>query len=243
MVSGPNVPVIHSPGSSTTFISNLVAGSYLFQLMATDTAGLTGVDTTRATVLPSLTQTITLQPANSNTEILLGLHNGIPITNSSGTPELVGAAWTNGGLPYLLRSLLQFDLSQIPSTATISSARLSLYSNPTPINGNQVNANFGTNNAFYIRRVTGTWVPGVVNFNTVPSVSTIDQVLVPHTSASSLDVTDIDVKGMISTMVSSGNYGFLLQLQAETIYTLRNFASSRSTDATKRPKLVITYTP
>ncbi len=50
MVAGPNVPVIHSPGSSTTLISNLVAGSYLFQLMATDTAGLTGVDTTRLTI-------------------------------------------------------------------------------------------------------------------------------------------------------------------------------------------------
>jgi Concanavalin A-like lectin/glucanases superfamily len=52
MVSGPNVPVIHSPGSSTTLISNLAAGSYLFQLMATDSAGLTGVDTTRVVLSP-----------------------------------------------------------------------------------------------------------------------------------------------------------------------------------------------
>src|SRR4030095_8732833 len=41
LVSGPNVPVIASPSSTTTDIDNLVAGTYVMQFQVTDNAGLT----------------------------------------------------------------------------------------------------------------------------------------------------------------------------------------------------------
>ena len=61
LASGPNVPVIASPASATTVVNNLVAGTYVFQLMVIDNAGLTGVDTSKVTVLPALQQTLILQ--------------------------------------------------------------------------------------------------------------------------------------------------------------------------------------
>src|SRR5687767_12712282 len=44
-VSGPVPATIHTPGSATTLISDLINGDYVFQLMATDNDGATGVDT------------------------------------------------------------------------------------------------------------------------------------------------------------------------------------------------------
>jgi hypothetical protein len=71
MVSGPNVPVVHSPGARITSISNLVAGSYLFQLMATDTAGLTGVDIDVKNMVSTMVNT------SSNHGFVLQLQNEV----------------------------------------------------------------------------------------------------------------------------------------------------------------------
>jgi hypothetical protein len=239
LVSGPNVPVITSPGSKTTTVTGFISGNYLFQLMATDDAGLTGVDTTSVLVKPSPIQTLTLQPAN-NTEAHFAVLGGISQTDPA-APELVAAAWTSGGDSYNFRGALKFDLSSIPASATILSAKLTLYSNPTPLNGDHVNANSGSNNAMYIRRLLSAWTPSTITWYNQPPQSLVDQVLIPHTTVSLLDLTDIDVKSMVSAMVLSGNYGFMLGLQNETPYNSRIFCSSRYANSAKYPKLVVAY--
>ncbi|MBL0146283.1 MAG: hypothetical protein IPP48_11465 [Chitinophagaceae bacterium] len=65
-------------------------------------------------------------------------------------PEFSAGAWTNGGDPYLIRGLFKFELSSTPASCIILSAKLTLYSNPTPLNGNLLDANAGPNNAMYI---------------------------------------------------------------------------------------------
>lgn len=242
LVSGPNVPVITSPGSATTTVTGFIAGTYIFQLMAVDNVGLTGVDTTRITVNPSPIQTLTLQPTNNtNNEVLFGVLASTAMTDPL-PPELCGGAWTSGGNLFLLRGAFKFDLSSIPASATILTAKLTLYSNPTPLNGDLINANSGPNNSLYLSRITGNWTAPTMNWFTQPSVSTTDQISIPHTSQSFLDLTDIDVKNQVAAMVSgNNNYGFMIRLQNETIYNIRNFCSSRYSDASKHPKLVITY--
>ncbi|MBL0130841.1 MAG: DNRLRE domain-containing protein [Chitinophagaceae bacterium] len=159
-------------------------------------------------------------------------------------PELVAAAWTTGGILTFYRGAFKFDLSTIPSTATILSARLTLYSNPTPLNGDQINANSGPNNAMYISRITGGWTAATMNWFTQPPVSATDQVSIAHTSQPFLDLTDVDVKNMVAAMVvGNNNYGFMIRLQNETIYNDRDFCGSRYSNAAKHPKLVITYQP
>ena len=54
LISGPNVPVINSPASSSTTIDGLVAGTYLFQFAVTDNLGLTSIDSLSIVVNPSV---------------------------------------------------------------------------------------------------------------------------------------------------------------------------------------------
>jgi hypothetical protein len=54
LISGPNVPVINSPASSSTTVNGLVAGTYLFQFAVTDNLGLTGIDSLSIVVNPSI---------------------------------------------------------------------------------------------------------------------------------------------------------------------------------------------
>lgn len=243
LISGPNIPAIHSPGSPATGISGMIAGNYRFQLMVVDSAGLTGVDTTSIAVLPNQNpiQTITLQPGSNTNEATLTWTNSGSTTGANfNLPELLAMGWTTGGELYIGRGIFKFDLSAIPANATIISAKLSLYSNPTPLNGNQVDANFGTNNSMYVERVTTSW-DGTLNWPNQPFGDAATQVSVPHTSLSTFDLIDVNVAGLVAPMVSGNNYGFKIRLQNEINYNLRNFCSSKHAQVAKRPKLVVTY--
>ncbi len=239
LITGPNVPVIHSPSSPSTAVSNLMAGTYRFQFMVIDQAGLTGVDTVSVTVNPSAIQTLSLQPSNNPNEVHLGFWNG-DYSNHVDI-ELAGCAWTSGGTPLNTRGMFKFDLSSIPVNATILTAKLSLFSMPTPFLGNLVDANSGPNNTLLIERVTANWTNATVTWQNQPGTDVASQVVIPHTNLTFLDLIDIDVKNLVAPMVSSNNYGFKIRLQNEVIYNIRLFSSSRFTDASKHPKLVITY--
>ena len=240
LISGPNVPVIVSPGSPTTLVTNFVAGIYRFQLMAVDEAGLTGVDSVSVQVNPSAIQTLILQPANNANDVHLGLWGSTNVTDPT-SPEFTGGAWTSGGTPLTTRGIFKFDMSAIPANATIISAKLTLYSNPTPLNGNLVDANSGSANALYLERITNSWNPATVTWQTQPGSDAATQISIPHTNQPFLDLVDIDVKNQVAVMTSTANYGFKIRLQSETIYNIRNFCSSRYSNASKHPKLVITY--
>lgn len=239
LITGPNVPVINRPSSPSTLVTNIVAGLYRFQFMVVDQAGLTGVDTVSVTVLPASVQILTLQPTNNVNEVHLGYWNG-DYTNPADI-ELAGCAWTSGGTPLNTRGIFKFDMSAIPANATILSAKLSLYSMPTPFLGNLVDANFGTSNTFFIERVTANWNPATITWQNQPGTDLASQVIIPQTNQAFMDLIDIDVKNLVAPMTAINNYGFKIRLQNEVFYNIRLFSSSRFTDASKHPKLVITY--
>jgi hypothetical protein len=240
LVSGPNSPVITQPSSASTSISNIMAGTYIFQFLVVDGAGLTAVDTTSVIVKPSPQQIITLQPSNNAANeaniAVIGSQNA-----TSHDKDLDAAAWTINGSPVYIRGSFKFDLSGIPVNATIISAKLSLYSIPDPTNGDLVNANSGTNNAMYIRRIITSWDGNTVTWQTQPATTTADQISIPHTNQAFLDLIDLDVKSLVDAMRTNGNYGFMMSLQNETIYNIRQFCSSFHSNAAKHPKLIIVY--
>ena len=239
LISGPNVPLIHSPSSPNTNISGLIAGTYYFQFMVIDSLGYTGVDTTSVRVIPGSTTTLSLQPTNNPNEMNFAEWGG---TNaSSQVIDDDAGSWTWNGLSLTARGAIKFDLSSIPPGSTIISAKLSLYSNPTPVNGDLINANSGPNNSMWIRRLVSNWTGGTTTWAQQPATETSTQVLIPHTSQSFFDLIDIDVKNTVTSMMTNGNYGFMMGLQNEVIYNIRQFASSRHPDATKHPKLVVVY--
>jgi hypothetical protein len=238
-ISGPTSAKILYPGSATTKVTNVATGSYVFQLMATDDQGGTGIKTVTITLQAAPIINLNLQPHQNPMEVGLAVWGTVDASDEN-APEFEAEAWTHNGDPSYFRGLFRFDLSSIPSTATIVSARLTLYSNPTPINGNQVDANYGTNNSMYIQRVTSAWAP-TVTWQNQPPTTTTSQLSVPSTTQSRLDLIDLDVTNLVKDMQQFGNYGFMIRLQSETILTSRIFCSSKYSDAAKHPKLVIQY--
>jgi hypothetical protein len=237
VVSGPNNPTIQSPVSATTVVSNLIAGTYKLQLRVTDQAGLTGVDTVSIIVSASPIQTLTLQPANNPFEFTIASNQG-NFTGSNGG-YFVASSWTAGGTVNV-RQFVKFDYSTLPATATILNAKLSLYANLNPNNGNLVDAQFGTSNELSLQRVTSTWTTSTT-WAGQPTSTLTNQVIVPQTSTPFQDNTDIDVTQLVKDMIANSNNGFLAKIANEQPYNSRQYYSSFSTIIAKRPKLVITY--
>jgi len=184
--------------------------------------------------------TVTLAPSNNPTEFDVNMLGG----NDWSAPTSIEAplaAWTIGGTPVTMRQLLKFDMGKIPASANIIKADLYLYSDTIPQNGDLVHANYGLNNAVIVQQIATSWDPATVNWDNQPHGLADNQIIVPSTAQPFLNL-DIDVKQMVSQMVNKGaNYGFKMQLQDESIYTSRIFCSSYYSDASRHPKLVITY--
>lgn len=240
-VSGPSASTIVNPGSPSTQIKFFAAGTYLFQLMVTDNLGATGVDTVSVIVVPPSIKTLTLQPDNNTNEYSVTVLGG---SNSTGPTiaSLEADTWTSGGQLWILRGVVKFDLSAIPTTAVIKTANLYLYSNPTPTTGDQINANSGSTNSFTIQQISSNWSTSTISWSNQPSTTTTNQAVIASTTQSVLDL-NVDVTAMVASMVNNNaNYGFLLKLQNEVTYNSRIFVSSHNaTYPTKHPKLVITY--
>lgn len=241
-VSGPNVALILDEGSLSTPAVGLVAGTYVFQLMATDSFGLTGVDTMQVIVNAGQKSNVpvTLAPIDNLYEYTY-IGNATADYSEGEYPKELGAeAWTVNSIQVDVRSVFKFDLASLSNTS-IASATLSLYSNPTPYTANLTTPNYGSANAFYIQRVNSAWDPTNTSWATQPTIDTTAEVLIPQTNLSTLDLPNVDVTQLVKNMIASGNYGFEIRLQNESTYNSRIFCSSSYSDTTKRPTLVITY--
>jgi hypothetical protein len=239
-LSGIGSPEIVTPNSPSTWVKNLVEGSYVFQIMVKNEKGDIGTDTVSVEVLEADTLSFSAAPANNKEEVHLFGNATIDQTDTI-APEIMGASGTYGGDPVNIRALLKFDLSTIPDSAKIVSAKLSLYSNPTPLNGIDGNPNYGTDNALLIQRVGTAWVYNTVSWLNQPGGLEDGQIEIPHTDEPTLDLIDIDVKNLVEGMRAEGNNGFLIKLKTEAIYNFRIFCSSKYSDATKHPRLEVVF--
>lgn len=237
VVSGPNVPGISATTSASTNVTGLVAGTYILQLAVTDNKGLMGVDTMSILVKPVPQQTLTIQPANNPNDTHIDSYN---LVGGAGDTEIEIASWTISGTPTNWRSYVKFDQSQVPANATIVSATLYLYTTPAPHRVDPNNAHSGTANAFYVERITSSWSPTALHWNTKPATTATNRVSMPQSTSSTENAT-IDVTAIVRDMQVNGNYGFAFRLQNEVYYNARQYASSYYSNTALHPKLVIVY--
>ncbi len=98
MVSGPNTPVFSTPTNSyTTAVSGLVAGTYVFQLLAKDNNGLTGTGQVKVTVnaAPSAAQAPTVNAGSAQTITLPTSSVTLSeVSTAYGGATLVSILWT-----------------------------------------------------------------------------------------------------------------------------------------------------
>jgi hypothetical protein len=179
---------------------------------------------------------IELQPGADGKDAYLA--SGAGTYNYGHHPDLAASAGTCSGVPCNARGLIQFDLSKIPNNASILNASLSLYAGVS-YNNHGV-AMSGSNNASYLQRVTGPWDENAVTWDTQPTTTTLNQVVLASSVSSAQNYTDINVTQLVKDMQFSNN-GFMLRLQNETYYNFMQFSSGDYPDSTFHPKLNVCW--
>lgn len=159
----------------------------------------------------------------------------------------------NSGGPAVVRTLIKFDLSSIPSTATINACYLLL----------TYNTDQSTNDrAFEIYRLKRAWVEGEATWNNYDTSNTWSTAGASHandreqftinTYSAQIAAPDTTTPGRTSKILNTAaiedwtngtttNNGMILQVATETDDDIR-YSSSENATAAERPVLVVDYT-
>jgi hypothetical protein len=191
-------------------------------------------------------ETITLRPGAIHGKDAI-IHSNRPDVNSGLSESNIIMAWTyvGGGLPPgATRSLIQFDLSVIPTNATIQSAQLSLYNDFHAPNNGGDHASLTGSNKSQIHFIKSAWDEFQVTWGNQPSFENSLTVPLAESISANQDYLDIDITEFTKIWHEdpSTNHGILLKLVTEQYYRLLLFASSDNEDQTLHPKLVVKYT-
>ena len=190
--------------------------------------------------LGQVTTTIVLQPNEDNSKDAL-ISSYEPSKNRGGHSDFVAMSWTVSGNPANYRSLIEFDLSNIPSGAIINSANLSLYSQESTGLGSH-STRSGSNESV-LSRITSSWDENAVTWNNQPTTTAENEVFLSESSSSTQDYLDIDVTNLVEDMIAdpTNSHGFLLKLLNEQYYRKLVFAASGHSDSNLHPKLEVCY--
>jgi hypothetical protein len=168
--------------------------------------------------------TLTIQGTYDTYDSFISSKN--PTTNYGGQIFLISGTHADYGKT---RSFLQFKLPPLLSGANISSAKLYLNQYATAAK-QQVN----------LYPVTSSWSSPTVTWNTQPTIGNqLTSTTVSGVGEYNWDLTSL-AKGWYNG--TTKNYGISLRHQTETNDRKSFRSSDYGTDATKKPKLVITYT-
>ncbi|HET9909551.1 MAG TPA: DNRLRE domain-containing protein [Anaerolineales bacterium] len=177
------------------------------------------------------------------------LLNTSPTTNN-GTAVTMWIGESNNATDKVARSLIKFDLSSIPSNATITSATLSLWTdadfsdNDRTIRVYRLKVPFSETQATWNEASTGVnWQsPGASGTNDRESTD-IGWVLIPENQALDVEkqipLSTAQIQEMINGTFT--NNGFIIIADTE-LNDRFSYKTSDASAGTKRPKLVIEYT-
>jgi sugar lactone lactonase YvrE len=175
------------------------------------------------------------------------LHEIFPNTNYGSGINQSASRWTYNGTWASTRSLFEFDLSNIPTCATITSATLTLRVCPTCPASSYSDLHYDLSNlngnAGILEQVTSAWSENGVTWNTAPTISTANAVAIPSLGNQSNANIVSNVTALVQQMLGSNNFGFQIRLADNSNYFHNlNFATRENPDLNLRPELCITYT-
>ncbi len=167
------------------------------------------------------------------------IQSNLPDQNIGGTQLYSAQAGTMSGEAFIDRSLINFDLSQIPDGAEILSASINLYANT--VNGGHTTTD-GSNESMLVM-ITEEWEEETTTWNNQPAVDENFSVSLSESLNSDQDYIDIDVSELIEHMINNPDSGFglMIKLADETGRRSMQFASSNAADANLHPTLKICY--
>ncbi len=127
---------------------------------------------------------------------------------------------------HVFRSLLNFDLSPVPETATLNCAILSLFVDPSQSSFQEME--------LAAHRVTGAWDGDQTPFD--GAVGSAVEVVTSDT------LIQLDIASILQECITGENFGLLLRSTSEVSDISRITLFSSEDDSTKSPNLIIYYT-
>lgn len=187
--------------------------------------------------------TLTLQPGSEGKDASIHGLSSQSDVNRGTYPQFFVAAWTYGGVGYETQSLLDFDFSEIPPGAIVTSAYLTMYPWDDPNSGLGQHSNMSGPNNVWIERIVTSWEEDQVTWNTKPTSVAENRVELDRTTSPTQVFEDINVTALVNDMLldSINSHGFMFRLKNPNYYRKMNFASSDHINEALHPKLVITY--
>jgi hypothetical protein len=167
-----------------------------------------------------------------------------PNTNNGNNNFMDPWTWTQSGAPSTKRCFVGFDLSAIPTNAVVDSAYFSLYFSQTFLDTYPgfVNGHVG-NNSLFIKRITSSWTELELTWNTQPSTTDTNQLLIPSYTNERQDYQRMNVKNLVTDMIAnpSTSHGFMIRHQVEDPYKITVLTTSEDATPNSRPKLQVFY--
>ncbi|MEM9917979.1 MAG: DNRLRE domain-containing protein [Bacteroidota bacterium] len=171
------------------------------------------------------------------------IHDLRPDSNFGSRSSLNAYTWTSSGRLTVKRFFMEFDLSEVPTNADITSADLSLFYNP--IDSFESFEIHSGNNELAIQRVLSPWEESTITWGNQPPVTTDQEVILPRSVTGLEDYLDIDVSSLVADMKDSsleGSHGFMFRLTDEVdYYRSVLFASSEHPDSSLHPELKVCW--
>lgn len=174
-----------------------------------------------------------------------GCNSYYPNNNAGGDGRIHTCAWTfNNGNFGAARTWMNFDLSSIPTGATILTAELRLYADTTYIyNGSNGHSSLTGTNEWAIKRVTSDWKENTLTWNNRPTYDDVGAIDMAESVSGAQSYT-VDIASFLNDQLKHPNlyYGIMFQIKTEVPYRLIAFCSKEHIyGATLKPILKITY--
>lgn len=157
-----------------------------------------------------------------------------PTTPRDQSTQSAIAYWTWGGIQGESKAYFQFNLSAIPTTATIKKATLTLQ---------EVSTGLNPSDSVYIFKIIQTWDPALTTWDNPPVYNSTQKIVDPKDLDNSNTTTNYDITTYVQDWVNnpSQNFGMLVQIANQSLYHGYQVYNMEDVNPANRPKLVVEY--